>query len=157
VPLFPGGSAVLGAVMMLVAAQLMIGRHRLWLPGGLRRRSVERSGFARVVARVAPALRRVESLCRPRLSWLTNGAFERLIGLIVLIMAFVITLPIPVIGNIPPGIAVAVLSISLIERDGWAAIAGAALACVALVVNAALVAGVAIAAFRGLERLFTGA
>lgn len=156
VPLPPGASVVFGATMMLVAAQLLIGRHRLWLPGLLRRRSVQRQGFAKVVVRVAPVLRRVEGLCQPRASWLTNGAFERLIGLIVLIMAFVITLPIPVIGNIPPGIAVAVLSIGLIERDGWAAIAGMLLACVAFAINATLVTGVALAGLRAVEHVFSG-
>lgn len=152
-PLPPGASAVFGATMMLVAAQLMVGRHRLWLPPLLRRRSMERRAFARVVAKVGPLLRRVEALCRPRLSWLASGTFERLIGVLVLIMAFVITLPIPVIGNIPPGIAVVVLSISLIERDGLATLAGFVLSCVAFAINATIVGGVALAGIEAVGHL----
>lgn len=152
-PLPPGVSTIFGATMMLVAVQLAIGRHRLWLPAALRRRSVERSSFRAVVVRVVPVLRKVEALCRPRASWLASGPFERLIGAIVLVLAFVITLPIPVIGNIPPGIAVAVLAISLIERDGYAVLAGMAIGVVAFLINVGVVGAFVVAGIQGIEAL----
>ena len=43
----PGISAVLGAPLILLTAQLMIGRRHPWLPGFLRRRSLARTGFER--------------------------------------------------------------------------------------------------------------
>jgi len=152
-PLPPGVSTIFGATMMLVAVQLAVGRHRLWLPAALRRRSVERSSFRAVVVRVVPVLRKVEALCRPRASWLASGPFERLIGAIVLVLAFVITLPIPVIGNIPPGIAVAVLAISLIERDGYAVLAGMAIGVVAFLINVGVVGAFVVAGIQGIEAL----
>ena len=102
-PLPPGVSAVTGVVMTLAALQLALGRHRLWLP----RRSPPTHGLAQrlraAVDRALPLLQRFERMCRPRYSWLTSGLSERLIGVIVLALGFVITLPIPVIGSIPPG------------------------------------------------------
>jgi hypothetical protein len=154
VPLFPGASAVLGVVMMLAALQLTIGRHQLWLPAFLRRRSIPRGGFRRAVAQVAPLLKRVERVCRPRYSWLASGPSERLIGLVVLVLAFVITLPIPVIGNIPPGVAVAILAISLLERDGLAVLAGIGMGFVAFAVNAGVVAAVAVAILEATQQFF---
>ena len=152
-PLPPGVSAVTGVVMMLAALQLALGRHRLWLPAVLRRRTVSRSGFRAAVDRALPLLQRFEKMCRPRYSWLTSGLSERLIGVIVLVLGFVITLPIPVIGNIPPGIAVAILAISLLERDGLAVLAGMAIGVVAFAINVGVVGAALFAVFAPAEQL----
>jgi hypothetical protein len=156
VPLFPGASTILGATMMLVALQLAIGRHQLWLPGFICRRTFSRSGFRKAVERVTPPLRRVERMCRPRYSWLASGPSERLIGVFVLVMAFIITLPIPVVGNIPPGIAVAVLAISLLERDGLAVLAGMGIGVVAFAINAGVVVTLAIAGIEAAQHFLAG-
>lgn len=156
-PLPPGVSTVTGVMMMLTAVQLLLGRHRLWLPGFIARRSIPRAGFRAAVQRALPLLRRFERMCRPRYSWLTRGLSERLIGLVVLILAFVITLPIPVIGNIPPGIAVAAIAVSLLERDGLAMLAGLAAGIVAFAINVGVVGAVAYAAFEPAEQLLRNA
>ena len=56
----PGISAVLGAPLLLLTAQLMLGLHRPWLPGFLRRRSLKRSSFQSLVDRIVPRLLRIE-------------------------------------------------------------------------------------------------
>jgi hypothetical protein len=155
-PLPPGASTVFGATMMLVAAQLMFGRHRLWIPGFVRRRSLSRDLFRKAAERAAPVLQRIERLCRPRYGWLASGVSERLIGLVVLVLAFVITLPIPIIGNIPPGFSVAILAIALIERDGLAVLAGAACGTVAFLINLGIVTAVVTASWEGIQRLLVG-
>lgn len=156
-PLPPGVSTVTGVMMMLTAVQLLVGRHRLWLPGFIARRTIPRAGFRATVQRALPLLRRFEQMCRPRYSWLTRGRSERLIGLVVLILAFVITLPIPVIGNIPPGIAVAIIAVGLLERDGLAVLAGLAAGIAAFAINVGVVGAVAYAAFEPAGRLLRGA
>jgi hypothetical protein len=133
VPMPPGFSAITGSVIMLVALQLIIGRHRLWLPGFFTRRSMLRADFRTGVERLAPVMRRVETLFRPRFAFLTEGVAERLIGVFVFGLAFVIFLPIPVVGNIPPAIAIIILAHSLIERDGLAMLAGLAAGTLAVV------------------------
>ena len=52
----PGISAVLGAPLILLTAQLMLGRDRPWLPGFLRRRSLARASFEGLVARIVPRI-----------------------------------------------------------------------------------------------------
>lgn len=146
-PLPPGVSTVTGIAMMLAALQLALGRHRLWLPAALCRRSVSRSSFRAAANRALPWLERLERMCRPRYSWLTSGISERLLGVVVLVLAFVIMLPIPVIGNIPPGIAVAILAISLLERDGLAALAGMAVGIIAFAINISVVGAALFAIF----------
>ncbi len=152
-PLPPGVSTVTGVMMMLTAVQLVLGRHRLWLPGFAARRTIPRAGFRAAVQRALPLLRRFERMCRPRQSWLTRGLSERLLGGVILVLAFVITLPIPVVGNIPPGIAVAIIAVGLLERDGLAVLAGLAAGVIAFAINVGLVGAVAYAAFEPAERL----
>ena len=54
----PGISAVLGAPLILLTAQLMIGLRRPWLPGFLRRRSLARIELRVAGRRIVPRLHR---------------------------------------------------------------------------------------------------
>lgn len=155
-PLPPGGSTLFGVLLMLVAVQVLFGRHRLWLPSVVRRRSVTREDFRKVVQKVAPILQRVESLCRPRLSWLAGGWAERLIGFVVIVLAIVIALPIPIVGNLPPAVIVGILSIGLIERDGAAVLAGLALAVLIVALNAGVVTAAVVAVIELWRHLLSG-
>jgi hypothetical protein len=134
----PGLSALLGAPLVLLTAQLLLGRPKPWLPAFIRNRSFARSHFATVVGRLVPWLERAERLVRPRLLTLTLPAGERLIGLAALLLALLLFAPLP-FGNLLPGLALALLGIGLIERDGVAIIAGA----IAGLAGFALVSGAA--------------
>jgi hypothetical protein len=130
----PGISAVLGAPLMLLTAQLMIGRHRPWLPELLRRRSLARASFQGLVRRLVPRLLRLERMIRPRLLFFTGASGKRLIGALGLLLAAIMFLPIP-FGNALPGLALVLMAAGLLGRDGLAVLAGWAigLAGVALV------------------------
>jgi hypothetical protein len=62
-------------------------------------------------------LRRVEYLIKPRWSRLTRFPATILVGLNVMLMAFILILPIP-FANWPPGMTVAMTSLALLQRDG---------------------------------------
>ena len=64
-PVPPGTSAVLGAPLVFLAAQLMFGRGA-WLPRVLASRSMTRADFALLVRRITPWLQRGERMLRPR-------------------------------------------------------------------------------------------
>jgi hypothetical protein len=122
----PGVSAVLGLPLLFLALQLMVGLPVPWLPRFLLHRSFPRQGFARVLNHVVPWIRRAERLLRPRLTVLADGAFERVIGLACMALAAVLILPIP-FANTGPGIAICVLALALLERDGLATLLGLAI------------------------------
>ncbi len=122
-PLPPGGTTVTGAPLLLIAAQLAVGRDHLWLPRRLMDATLARPNFARGVRRIGPALRTAERLTRPRLPMLVADLSERLIGLACLVLAFVLILPIP-FGNFVPALTCALFSLALMQRDGVAALAG---------------------------------
>src|SRR6187397_152835 len=88
-------SAVLGLPLVLLAAQLSYGRHKPWFPDWLTPQSFPREGFVAVVNRALPFLEHVERLLRPRLTVLLSWTGERVVGVAILILAIILTLPIP--------------------------------------------------------------
>lgn len=123
IPAPPGMSAVTGTPMLFFALQMVIGHPHPWLPATLRRRSVARADLLGVLNKCAPWLRKVERITRPRLTYMVEGWRERFAGMVVLFLAFVLILPI-FMGNMFPSIAVALIALAVMERDGIAVIAG---------------------------------
>ena len=143
-PLPPGASVVLGIPLIIVSAQMVYGSKQAWLPTFLMKRSMSADQFRRLMDWVIPRLIRLEKLVRPRYwpFWRRQG--DRVIGVVALFLAVVVTLPIPLV-NWLPALATALLGLALSERDGiLLAIAGTvvilSLTIVAAVIGAASIA-----------------
>ena len=130
-PMPPGTSALLGAPLVFLAAQLAIGR-RPWLPAVIAKRSMRHADFALLVRRITPWLARAERLLKPRWSALACPPMEYLIGVVCLLMSVVVLLPVP-LGNMLPALAISLFALGVLERDGVWILAGA-LATLAAVV-----------------------
>lgn len=131
-PAPPGVSAVLGTPLLFLTMQLTLGL-RPWLPAVVARRSLAREDFAVLVRRVAPWLARAERLLRPRFSQLALPPLEYAIGLVTVVMAIVLVLPIP-FGNMLPALALCVMALGILGRDGVWIAAGMGLAGIAIAV-----------------------
>ena len=150
-PAPPGLSAILGLPLLYLTAQMMLGRMPR-LPKAIGAKGVPRPTFAAVVERVAPHLARAERMLRPRWLWIVSPRAERLLGAFVFVLALVVTLPIP-FGNMLPALAICLVALGVLERDGlWAGL-GVAVGIGAL----ALSATVAYAMTRGALALLLGA
>lgn len=143
IPTPPGTSALTGAPLVFLSAQLMLGQSP-WLPRIIADRSMTRSDFASIVSRISPWLARGERMLRPRLSFLIYPPAEYVIGLLCLILAIILTLPVP-LGNILPAIAICLFSCGILERDGVFVLLGTAMFTVAV----SVVAGVLYALLKG--------
>ena len=115
----PGLSVLFGVPLIVISVQLALGYRRAWLPARLARRSVSRSTFLTIIDRILPTLRRIERIVRPRARWLAGPWTRVPVGIICLILAIIITLPMP-LGHVIPGTAISILALGLIERDGVA-------------------------------------
>lgn len=131
-PMPPGVSAILGAPLLFLTAQLMLGM-RPWLPKIVTERSLSRVDFEKVVAKVAPWLAKAESVMKPRLQVLAVRPAVHLIGLVALIMSIILFLPIP-LGNMLPSVAICILSLGILERDGVWILIGVMVAVVSVVI-----------------------
>lgn len=122
-PLPPGSTTVTGVPLVLMAVQLVRGRERLWLPRRFLQAAVSRRGFGHGVRKILPAIRFAERLTKPRLEPLVGQTGQRVIGGVCCVLAVVLSLPIP-LGNMPPSIAIALFSLGIMQRDGYAVVAG---------------------------------
>ena len=113
----PGLSSLPAIPLMFFGAQMLFRYDRAWLPATLARREFAKKDIEFVVRNTVPIMRRIERWCRPRMSFFVGPVGERLLGLLVILLASIIILPGPG-TNGPPGVAIAFLSIAMIEKDG---------------------------------------
>ena len=151
-PLPPGSSSVLGLPLVLGAPQLMVGSDHLWLPRSVGTKGVDRAALSKGFDKLLPRLAKLERLLAPRLGWLFGTWGDRVVGLVCTLLALVLILPIP-LGNLLPALAIALMSLGLMQRDGIVLLLGYATAAVSagvLVLSAHAVT----AAVRRLIELF---
>lgn len=141
-PTPPGLAGILGLPLIYLSSQLMLGRLP-WLPPFISNRSITRETFVNLVTRAIPWLARAERMLKQRLWLLVSPPAQRFLGAVCLILSLVLVLPIP-FGNMLPSIAVCILALGLLERDGLWIIAG----LVASVIATAIVGSFAYALIK---------
>lgn len=151
VPVPPGTSAILGAPLIFLAAQLTLGM-RPWLPKVITERSIARADFAALIERAGPWLARAERLLKPRLATLARPPAEYAVGVACLVLAIMVFLPIP-LGNMLPAFAICLFALAILERDGVWVLVGA----IAALASIALVWGVLYALMKSAILIFTNA
>ncbi|MEW6389168.1 MAG: exopolysaccharide biosynthesis protein [Pseudomonadota bacterium] len=122
-PLPPGSSTILSLPILLLAPQIAMGADHPWLPRRLTEKPLKRDDMRGLFRRLAPIVRSMELITRPRLRPMFAPMGERAIGVVCTLLAFVLVLPIP-LGNLAPGATVAILALALLQRDGILALAG---------------------------------
>jgi hypothetical protein len=126
IPFLYGIPQIVALPLLFVSAQLMIGRRKPWLPDRLGARTVSRDGLESLARRAAPWLVRIEGVSRPRLMGLTHAPFDHLVGLALVLFSASILVPLPATNTVP-GIAVVVVAMGLLQRDGLLVILGGVL------------------------------
>ena len=150
-PTPPGTSTLLGLPLVFLAAQLTFGR-RPWLPAIVADRSMTRQDFNTLIRRIAPWLERAERLLKPRASVLAMPPMEYFVGLVCLVLALVLVLPIP-LGNMLPALAISLMALGLLERDGLWIGAGLVTTVISLIVVSGVVFALAKAAIYFLNNI----
>jgi hypothetical protein len=115
----PGvGGAIGGPMVILVGVQLLLGLRKVWLPAFLARRGPHRSAMIRFRQRMAPWLRRLEKLVRPRMGSLVDNRIAlSFTGLLLVLLGILLALPIP-FTNYVFGFLLLLFALALLERDG---------------------------------------
>lgn len=125
VPGLYGVPQVVGVIIVLVAAQLLVGREEPWLPRWMLNLRAKGSWLKAMADFAESKLSWVDRLSRPRLSRFATGAGEKLAAVFMILATLTIVLP---MTNTIPSVALALLSVGLIQRDGLFVIGGAAVA-----------------------------
>lgn len=119
-----GVGTILGIPLVFLTAQQAIGRHTIWFPEKMKQKGLKRETVMSMIEGALPWVTRIEKLIKPRFSFVTEGAFSRMIGIFGFIMALSVCVPLP-LTNTVPSFGIALMSIGVIMRDGLAVLAGA--------------------------------
>ena len=135
----PGLPTVLAAVIFLAAAQIILGREHLWLPGFVERRTLRADRLRRAIGKMRPAANWMDRTFHRRLPGLTKGPFIRGAGLACMMM----TLLVPPLELLPlattaPMAAIAMFGLALLVRDGALMIAAYAFVVLTVALGAGL-------------------
>lgn len=137
-PLPPGTSVFFAIPLMIVSAQMVIGRASPWFPAKINRRGVKKSELERLIAKIHGVEARIERVLQPRLASLTGPTATRIIGLVCLFLALLAAIPIPLF-HMAPAAAIVLFGLALIYRDGALVIVAGVAAVLSLALNALLV------------------
>jgi len=148
-PMPPPIPLVCGLLLALVAIQITFGREAPWLPRQLLNRSVARTDVEKAVGRAIPVFRRLERISRPRMTFLDTPLSMRLMGAVILILALGLLFAPPFVGQIPLGLAVCLVGLGLVERDGLVIMGGLVIGSIGMTLSL----GFVYAIFAGIETL----
>ena len=123
IPNVTGLSAITGIPIGIIGLHMVFGKSQLWLPARLGEKRFSGQRFGKMLERAIPSIRKIEVWLHPRLRIMSTETMQRLLGVVFIVLATVMSLPIP-FGNFMPGLAMALMAIGLIERDGFLIVLG---------------------------------
>lgn len=145
-PPIPTISAVL---LVLVAAQIAARRAEPWFPRAVLKGSVASADLRRAVGRALPVVNLLERWSRPRWRLFGNRTGALLSALLLFTMALGMLTAAPLIGQVPYGLAVCLIGLGQVERDGMLVMSGFVIG----IIGAALSAGFIYAVWIGVQNL----
>ena len=138
VPGLYGVPQVVGLIVILLAGQMLVGREEPWLPRWFLNLRCKGSWLKAMADFGETKLGWIDRLSRPRLRRFADGPGEKLAAVFMILATVTIVMP---LTNTIPSIALALLSVGLIQRDGLFVLAGCAVATVWLTILGALGTG----------------
>lgn len=121
----PGTSGVLGALMSVVALQMLFGLKQPWFPKRWRARVLSPKVVRAIQTRGVALLRKIERVSHPRGRRFTrNGVILRMSALVVIALALVLSSPMPFMNTLP-ALGVLLIGVGLANHDiyflsaGW--------------------------------------
>jgi len=131
----PGYSTPFGVVIALLAAQMLVGARKPWLPGRWRSRQIDRDSVQKLLRAGLPWLRRIEAIARPRLTTVCTSLPGRIwLGLAIFLMGCSMIAPIPGTNTLPAA-GIWLTGFGLTDDDGAISLFGSVMG---LLVTAAI-------------------
>lgn len=134
IAIVPGLATITAIPLLFFGLQMIAGHATPWLPRSIAERNFLKRDLEATIQRGVGMMRWVEQICRPRLTFLTGKFMERVLGLLVFVLALIIALPGPG-TNFPPGVTIAFMAIAIIERDGLLVLLGMVASVIALYIG----------------------
>jgi hypothetical protein len=135
IPMPPPIPIVCALLLIGVSLQIGSGRHAPWAPSFVLNRSVARKDVIRAASRAIPMLEKLERFSQPRFNWLGHRRAALALGALLLSLSLGVLFAVPMIGQIPWGLAVCLLGLGLVEQDGLLILGSLALGGIGFILN----------------------
>ena len=150
IPMPPPIPIVCALLLIGVSLQIGSGRHAPWAPAFVLNRSIARKDFVRAASRAIPLLEKLERFSQPRFNWLGHHRATLALGALLLALSLGVLFAVPMIGQIPWGLAVCLLGLGLVEQDGLLILGSLVLGGIGFILNWTFV----LAVFMAIRDLF---
>jgi hypothetical protein len=150
----PGVSTVFGLAIVLFSIGITINRVP-WLPRQILDRQLPAPALRQTFEKASGVVTRIEGIVRPRLLVVSGTPGVRVLhgaGLVLGGLLLMVPFGFVPFSNTLPAIAILLLALGLLERDGWLIVGGHLMNVATIIYFGSLVAG-AVAAGRGLAGL----
>ncbi len=147
----PGISMPFGLAIAFSGLRIAFGREP-WVPEWVLRRSLPPRVLEKIVTVGIRLHERLERIMRPRLDFVLWGGGKLGAGVAIAVAGVFLSLPIPPpfpLTNTIPGLAIILICLGLMERDGWVIIWGYVL----ILIGALYLAGIAFLGGAGIAQL----
>ena len=133
-----GYSVPFGIILLFLAGQMLAGRRRPVFPARMERVKLGRRNAERLLRGGERLFRFLEWIVRPRLRWIGSRGGRSFMGVLVLVMALLMMIPIPM-TNTFPALVIFLIGVGLTEEDGLFAIAACMVGVLAVLLYGALI------------------
>jgi hypothetical protein len=133
-----GYSTPFGILFIVLGIQMLIGRHRPWLPEWAARRTMTRSFAEKAIGMATRWLGHIERLVHPRLKWISSPFGSRFLSFVVVVMAALMTLPIPTTNTFPAAV-IFLIGVGLSEKDGLFCLGACAVGVLAIALYSVII------------------
>ena len=133
-----GYSVPFGLLLLVLALQMLIGKKRPVFPARMERIRISGNMASKLLNGAAWIFKRLEWIVRPRMRWVGRRAGLTLMGVLVMIMAILMMIPIPM-TNTFPAFVIFLIGVGLTEEDGFFALGACFVGICAVLLYGALV------------------
>jgi len=147
-----GYSTPFGILFIALGLQMMAGRHRPWLPNWAAKRNLSRAFAEKAIGGAARWLTKIERLVHPRLKWISSPFGSRFMSFVVVVMAVLMTLPIPTTNTFPAAV-IFLIGVGLSEEDGLFCMGATALGVIAIALYTFVIYILVTQGMEGVENL----
>lgn len=153
IPTPPPIATIAGVIIMFFSFQMVIGLHEVWLPKFITEKSIQRKTLALIIEKSSIYLYKLERFTRRRLTFMNSVIAERIIGMVIFILATITLTPI-IFANSVPGVAIIMISFGLLNKDGLIIIIGFLIGLLSIFVVWAMVVFGKTIVLKIIERIF---
>ena len=134
VGMIPGVPSFLALCILIIAAQMLMGRNHIWVPKWIAERSVSNDKMDKATDKLEGPAEKLDGYAKERLETLAKGPALKVAAAIICLLALMVP-PLEVLpwASAGPMLAIAIVCVAIMVRDGLVMLAAWALAATASV------------------------